>query len=171
MIGMKAEAYQKQLILYLNNKSYAQAYQFAGQYVKEYPDDMVSHFLLAKASLWEAKYEEAALEARKAYNLATSEADMVMCAIHACIAYYRLGEYDKGYGLLKALEPVRTCEETEQLAFLFSLAMNKDSEAARHFESMVNIDSKAGMEFVKSVAEGADLNYEKLFKKTDRITR
>ncbi|NYZ73567.1 tetratricopeptide repeat protein [Candidatus Micrarchaeota archaeon] len=167
---MKPEAYQKQLIIYLNNKSYGQAYDLARQYLAEYPDDMVAHFLLAKSALWAEKYEEAALEARKAFNLARNEADMVMCAVHACIAYYRLQQYGKGFELLKSLESVRTCEETEQLAFLFSLAIGNDWEARRHFDSMMNIDSDAAMGFLQEVAEGAQIDYEKLVRKTDRIT-
>ncbi len=166
---MKPEAYQKQMILYLNNKAFGQAYDFACEYVKEHPEDMVSHFLLAKAALWQDKFEEAAIEARKAFNLAKSEADMAMCAIHACIAYYRLQQFDKGFELLQALERVRTCEETEQLAFLFSLALNNEAEARRHFEAMFNIDSQAATAFLKEVAEGAQLDYNKLFKKTDRF--
>lgn len=167
---MKAEAYQKQLILYLNNRSYEQAYDMAKQYLAEYPGDMVAHFLLAKSSLWVAKYAEAAIEARKAFNLAGNEADMVMCAIHACIAYYRLQDYAKGFELLKALETVRTCEETEQLFFLFSLALGNDAEARRHFDSMMNIDSSAATGFLQEIAEGAQIDYEKLARKTDRIT-
>ncbi len=167
---MKAEAYQKQLIIYLNNKCHGQAYDLARQYLVEYPDDMVAHFLMAKSALWVAKYDEAAIEARKAFNLARNEADMVMCAVHACIAYYRLGEYGKGFELLKALESVRTCEETEQLAFLFSLALGNDGEARKHFDSMMNIDSGAAMGFLQEVAEGSQIDYEKLARKTDRIT-
>ncbi|MDD5172194.1 MAG: hypothetical protein PHF60_04125 [Candidatus ainarchaeum sp.] len=167
---MKPEAYQKQLILYLNNKCHGQAYDLAKQYINEHPDDMVAHFLLGKSALWVEKYEEAAMEARKAFNLARNEADMVMCAIHACIAYYRLQEYVKGFELLKTLERIRTCEETEQLAFLFSLAIGNDEEARRHFDSMMNIDSDAAMGFLQEVAEGAQIDYEKLFRRTDRIT-
>lgn len=167
---MRAEAYQKQLILYLNNGSGGQAYDMSQQYAQEYPNDMVSHFLLAKSALAVGKYEEAALEARKAFNLAANEADMVMCAIHASIAYYRLQQYAKGFELLKALENVRTCEETEQLFFLFSLALGNDVEARRHFDAMCSIDSAAASEFLKDLAGGAQLDFDKLTKRTDRIT-
>ncbi len=167
---MKPEAYQRQLILYLNNQSYQQAYDFGRQYASEYPDDMVAHFLVAKAALWLAKYEETVTEARKAFNLAHDEADMVMCAIHACIAYYRLRDYAKGFELLQALDRIRTCEETEQLAFLFSLALGNDAEARKHFNAMMTIDSDAAMAFLQEIAEGANIDYDKLFRKTDRIT-
>lgn len=166
---MKAEAYQRQLVLYLNNQSYEQAYEFARQYAGEYPDDMISHFLWAKSSLWLGKYDETVIEARKAFNLARDEADMAMCAIHACIAYYRLGEYAKGFELLQAMDRIRTCEETEQLSFLFSLALGNDVEARKHFEAMMNIDSAAAMAFLQEISEGAQFDYNRMFRKTDRF--
>lgn len=168
---MKQGAYQKQIILYIANKSYVQAYDFSKEYIKEYPEDMVAHFLLAKSALWSDKHEEAAIEARKAFNLAKNEADMIMCVIHACIAYYKLGQYAKGFELLKATESIRTCEETEQLFFLFSLALNNDVEARRHFDSMFSIDNTAAMEFLRSLAEGATIDYDKIVRKTDASLR
>lgn len=167
---MKQGAYQKQLILYLKNKSYQQAYDFSKKYVQEYPDDMISHFLLAKSALWVEQYSEAALEARKAYNLAKNEADLVMCGIHACIAYYRLREFDKGFELLKAMERIRICEESEQLFFLFSLAMGNDAEARKHFNEMFRIDNDAAKDFLTNLAEDAKIDYDKISRKTDRIT-
>lgn len=167
---MKQAAYQKQLILYMQNECMGQAYDFAKQYMAEYPADMVAHFLMAKAALGTNRFDEAAMEARKAFNLAKDEADMVMCAIHACIAYYKLGEYAKGFELLKATERIRVVEETEQLFFLFSLAVNDDKEAEKHFNTMFAIDEKAAREFVSSVAEGLPLDFEPIVKKTDRIT-
>ena len=66
---MKQAAYQRQLILYLQNQSNSQAYDFAKQYVAEFPDDMIAHFLLAKAALASGNFEEATHAARKAFNL------------------------------------------------------------------------------------------------------
>lgn len=167
---MKQVAYQKQLIIYLQNKCNSQAYEFAKQYVSEYPDDMVAHFLFAKSALASGNFEEATIEARKAFNLAKNEADMIMCVIHACVAYYKLGEYAKGFDLLKATERIRSCEETEQLFFLFSLSVNDDKEAERHFNNMFTINNIEAKEFVTTIAEGTNIDFEKLFKNTDRIT-
>lgn len=167
---MKDVAYQKQIVLYINNKSCSQAYEMSMEYLKEYPDDMVAHFLCAKSALLISKDAEAALEARKAFNLAKNEADMLMCVIHACVAYFKLGEYAKGFELLKATESIRTCEESEQLFFLFSLATNNDAEAGRHFNAMISIDSDAAHGFLKALAEGAQVDFERIFRKTDRIT-
>ncbi|MFH1520082.1 MAG: hypothetical protein ABID61_00385 [Candidatus Micrarchaeota archaeon] len=169
-ITVKQVAYQKQLILYLQNNCNEQAYDFAKQYVNEYPEDMVAHFLLAKSAIASENFGEATIEARRAYNLAKNEADMIMCVIHACVAYYKLGEYTKGFELLKATEHIRSCEETEQLFFLFSLSVNDDKEAEKHFTNMFAINNIAAKEFVETIAEGVDLDFEKLFKNTDRIT-
>ncbi|VVC02779.1 Uncharacterised protein [Candidatus Bilamarchaeum dharawalense] len=167
---MKQVAYQKQLVCYLQSQSNEQAYTFAKQYVNEYPDDMIAHFLLAKSALAFGNFAEATIEARKAFNLSKNEADMIMCVIHACVAYYKLGEYAKGFELLKSTENIRTCEETEQLFFLFSLLVDNDREAERHFNSMFATDNIAAKEFVTSVAEGGAIDFEKIFKKVDRIS-
>ena len=168
---MKQVAYQTQLILYLQNQSNSQAYEFAKQYVVEYPEDMVAHFLLAKSAIASEHFEDATIEARKAFNLAKNEADMIMCVIHACVAYYKLGEYTKGLDLLKASEHIRTCEETEQLFFLFSLLVNDDREAERHFTAMIATDEGAAKEFLTNIAEGMHVDFEKIFNKVDRITQ
>src|SRR5271157_1366042 len=126
MAWMKEGAFQKQIVLYLNNRCYRQAYDFSMEYLDAYPEDMTAHFLSAKAAFWVGKYDVAAIEARKAYNLAKNESDMLMCAIHACVAYYKLGEYQKGYDLVKATEKFPPCEEMEQVSFLFCLAMDQD---------------------------------------------
>jgi hypothetical protein len=93
-----------------------------------------------------------------------------MCVIHACIAYYRLKEYQKGFELLQSTENIRTCEETEQLFFLFSLATDNDKEARRHFDEMFRIDDSAAKEFLSAVAEGVQIDYGKLAGKTDRFS-
>jgi len=166
---MKQGAYQRQLILYLKNKSYQQAYEFAKQYVAEYPEDMIAHFLLAKSSVWAGNFEEAAHEARIAYNMADSPEDMMMCGIHACVAYYKLKEFAKGFELLRAMERIRICEESEQLFFLFSLALDNAAETSRHFKEMFRINNDAATVFLRNLAGDASIDYEKLFQNTDRI--
>ena len=107
MAWLKESAYQKQIIIYLNNRAFGQAYDFSKEYLNAYPDDMAAHFLAAKSCLKSEKFEEAATEARKAFNLAKDEGDMIMCAIHGAVAYYRLGQYQKGYDLLKATKGLK----------------------------------------------------------------
>ncbi len=166
---MKQGAYQRQLILYLKNKSYQQAYQFSKQYVSEYPKDMIAHFLLAKSSIWVKNFEEAAHEARLAYNLAESPEDMLMCGIHACVAYYKLKEFTKGFELLQAMERIRVCEESEQLFFLFSLALDNAAETSRHFKEMFRINNDAATVFLKNLAGDASIDYGVLFQNIDKF--
>jgi tetratricopeptide (TPR) repeat protein len=171
MAWLKESAYQKQIIIYLNNRAFGQAYDFSREYLTAYPNDMAAHFLAAKSSLKAGKLEEAALEARKAFNLAKAESDMLMCAIHGAVAYFRLGDYRKGYELLKATDGSAPCQEVEQLAFLFCLALDMDCEGATHFKNMFAIDKDCAGKFVTAVAEGVPIDYDKILKKADKFDR
>jgi tetratricopeptide (TPR) repeat protein len=164
MAWLKEGAYQKQIILYLNNRAFRQAFDFSAEYANAYPQDMVAHFLLAKSAIKIERYGDAAEEARKAYNLAKDESDMTMCAIHACVAYYRLGEYQKGFELLKTTEFFEPCQELEELCFLFCLALDRDIEATKHFKRMFDLNQEAANRFVMSVAEGVPIDYDKILK-------
>jgi tetratricopeptide (TPR) repeat protein len=169
MAWLKECAYQKQIIIYLNNRAFGQAYDFSREYLNAYPNDMAAHFLAAKSCLKSEKFEEAATEARKAFNLAKAEGDMIMCAIHGAVAYYRLGQYRKGYELIKAAEGSGPCQEIEQLAFLCCLALDLDSEGSVHFRNMFAIDKEAAGKFVTAVAEGIPIDYDRILKRADKF--
>lgn len=169
MAWLKEGAYQKQIIIYLNNLAFGQAFDFAAEYANAYPNDMVAHFLLAKTAIKVGKFQDAAIEAHKAFNLAQEEADMMMCAIHACVAYYRLGEFDKGLELVKATELIEPCQEMEEVAFLLCLARDKDIDATKHFKRMFALDEDKASRFVMSVAEGVPIDYDKILKVTDKF--
>ncbi len=171
MAWLKESAYQKQIIIYLNNRAFGQAYDFSKEYLTAYPNDMAAHFLAAKSCLKSEKFDEAAAEARKAFNLAKDEADMIMCAIHGAVAYYRLGQYQKGYDLLKATKGFAPCQEIEQLSFLCCLALDMDCEGATHFKNMFDIDREAAGKFVTTVAEGVPIDYDKILKKADKFNQ
>jgi hypothetical protein len=92
-----------------------------------------------------------------------------MCAIHACVAYYKLGQFQKGYELLKATEGFEPRQELEQLCFLFCLALNYDGEAGTHFKRLFELDKDSASRFVMSVAEGVPIDYERILKKADKF--
>jgi hypothetical protein len=169
MAWMKENAYQKQIILYLGNRCFRQAYDFSMEYVSAYSEDMVAHFLAAKSALKIERYEDAAIEARKAFNLAKDDADLLMCAIHAGVAYYRLGEFRKGYELLGLMADRKPCQELEQIMFLFCTALSLDIEAASHFNAMFRMDGSAADRFVTAVAEGVPIDYDRILKGVDRF--
>ncbi len=169
MAWMKDVAYQKQIIIYLNNRAYQQACDFAKEYVTAYPDDMAAHFLAAKAALRCDRFTDAATEARIAFNLARTEEDMTMCAVHAAVAYYRLGEYRKGYEILKSTANFKPCQEIEQIAFLICLALDMDCEGAVHFRRMFEIDKPAADRFIMAVADGVPIDYDRILKAADRF--
>jgi tetratricopeptide (TPR) repeat protein len=167
MAWLKEGAYQKQIILYLNNMAFRQAFDFSQEYAAAFPNDMVAHFLLSKSAIKVERYSDAAASARKAFNLASEENDLMMCAIHACVAYYRLGEFQKGMELIQAVECCPPCQEMEELGFLFCLAMDKDIEATKHFKKMFALDAESANRFVMSVAEGMPIDYNRILKSGD----
>jgi tetratricopeptide (TPR) repeat protein len=169
MAWMKETAYQKQIIIYLNNRAYQQACDFSKEYVTAYPNDMSAHFLAAKAGLKCERFEEAASEARLAFNLAKTEEDMTMCAVHAAVAYYRLGQYRKGYEIIRATDGFKACQEIEELAFLLCLALDLDCEGAVHFRNMFTIDKPSADRFIMALADGVPIDYERILKAADRF--
>ena len=140
---MKKEAYTKQIVLYLENNKNRAAYDLALEFLKEHPNEMLSHFLIAEFYLSFNKYNDAALEARKAFNLAKTQDDLLPCAILAAAAYYQIGEYKKGYQFLSELEKWWKKEEIEKLLFVFSVAMKDENQAAKHLESLYSVNQKA----------------------------
>jgi tetratricopeptide (TPR) repeat protein len=145
----KKETYIKQIALYLSNASYSQAYELSKSFVAKFPDELISHFLLAKSAYWSGDYAEAKLEARKSFNIAKSPEDLLTCAVIASAAYYRLGEYSKGLEMLKAVEGMKRTAELEQLLFIFSVAVENEDEAMKHIRELQRLDKKIALEFIK----------------------
>lgn len=148
MEGLGRNAYIKQGALYIKNKDYQRAYEFCREFVQNFPDDMISHFMLSKAAFWAGKYEEAAAEGRKAFNMSKAEEDLAACAIITATAHYELKQYDKGYELLKTVEKTKTSEEIEKLLFIFSVAMDNEEEALKHVEYLMRLNKQAAEELI-----------------------
>lgn len=148
----KKESFVKQIVLYINKNECQMAYELALEFTRRFPSEMISHYLLAKASFWLGKYAEAAEEATKAFNLA-SGADLVPCAIMAASAYYQLGQYDKGY---KMLDYVKTegNEDFEKLKFAFAVSMQKENEASSIFEALLRINKNEAEKLLKRLLLG-----------------
>lgn len=143
--------YIKQSVAYFNNHDYASAYALGREFAAKFPDEMIAHFLLAKAAFWTGNYQESALAARKAFNMAKTPGDMLPCAILASTAYHEMGEYAKGYEILKAMERVQSSEELEQMLFIFSLAVKDEKEAMKHMDELRRLNKKAADDFMERV--------------------
>ncbi len=148
--------FSKQIIIFIQNSKFNDAFTLAQQFVQRFPDEMMSHFLLAKSAFWINEFDITKSEARKAFNLAKLPDDMLPCAILAATAYHQLKEYEKGFDLLKQMEAIKTDEELEKLLFLFSLALKDQTEAMKHIDLLFKINSKAAEDLIVRYLESID---------------
>ncbi len=139
MVELSKRGYTKQAIIHIRNKDFESAYRLTKEFVERYDKEMIAHFLLAKSAFWLDRFDEAAGEARKAFNLAKKE-DMATCAILAGTAYFELKEYRKGLELLKEVEGMGKTEGLEELLFLFSMAAEDPEGAAKHLGDLYDLN-------------------------------
>jgi hypothetical protein len=150
----KPKAFLIQIALYLRNNDAESAYALSREFVGKFPAEMSAHYLLAFSALGSKRYEEAKTEGRKAFNMASSDEDMLTCALVASMAYYELKDYAKGYELLVVMEKRAKTAELEKLMVLFSLAANSPEEAFRHEEELFRLNSKAAIELLAKITGG-----------------
>lgn len=144
----KKDSFVKQIAIYMGKNESQKAFDLAKEFAGLFPKEMVAHYLLAKSALALGRLEDAAAGARKAFNLAASQDDMVACAVLAGTAYYELKEYQKGFDMLKAMEEIKHTEELERLLFIFSLALNNQKEAMKHIDYLYLLNKKTAEELM-----------------------
>ncbi len=144
----KKSAFIKQIAFYLNNEDYIQAYDLSKAFASAFDSEVISHYFLAKAAFWTEHFEEAKLESRKAFNMSTDAGDMTACAVLAGAVYYRLGEFHKGYEILKIARKAKDNEEIEQLMFLFALALNDADLAMSHMMELHKMNKGVAEDFM-----------------------
>ncbi len=132
-----------QIDLYLRNRESQKAYDLARDFVSRFPDEMVSHFLLARSAFELAKYDEAVNEGSRAFNKAASDNDMLSCAILVGSSYYMCGRFEEGLKLLRFMEKRKTSENLETMLFILSLAARNGREAADHLNDLYRINRGA----------------------------
>ncbi len=142
MAGLGKNAYMKQMAIFIKNKDYQRAYDFGKEFTEAFPDDMMAHFLLAKAAFSLQRYDDSKEEGRKAFNLAKSNDDMVTCAVLTSAAYFELHEYQKGLEFLKKMEKLKKTEDMEELLFVFSLALEDEKGAVKHVERLYELNQE-----------------------------
>lgn len=148
MMELKPNSYIVQISLYLKNRDPRKAYQLSKEFASAFPGEMASHYLLALASLKLDGFEEAKIEGRKAFNVAQTPEDMLTCAFVIALAYYALKEYDKGYEVLLYMEKKLPTPELEKLLIMFSLAMSRPDDAAKHEENLFRLNAKAARDLL-----------------------
>ena len=144
---LSKKGYVSQTLTYIKNKDYEQAYKFTKEMVEKFPDDLVSHYLLSVSCFWSKKYDEAALEGRRAFNKASGE-EILPCAVITASAYYELEQFDKGLEILEYAEKTKKSENLEKLLFIFSMAKNNAQKAAEHLNELYKLNHESAEEMI-----------------------
>jgi len=150
----KKDAFIRQLAIYLRDDDYAKTYELAKAFVKKFPEEMVAHFLLARAAFGVLKYVEAKTEARKAFNMSDRYDDMLATALLASTAHLELKEYTAGYGLLVVMEKLGDSAELQTAMVVFSLAQRNTRDLISHLDRLYKLNKKLGLELAMRIVKG-----------------
>ncbi len=153
MVGLKPQAYAKQIAIYLQKKAIPEAYELAEKYAKTYPKDGTAHYLLAMCAYEMKDYRESAQAGRKAFNFAQIKEDMVAGALIAACGYYRTEEYEKGCKLLQKMEEIKDSPEVEEMLVCFSIAMRDEKAILAHVKKLLDLNKKAGERMLLKILE------------------
>lgn len=150
-MAFSKNAYISQIIAYIKNGMDKEAFNFAREFASNYPKEVISNYLLSQTSYTLGKYQESADSARKAFNLSVNREDIRLNAIRTCLAYFQLREYQKGLSMIEQLGGVIEDEKLEQLAFLFSAAMQNTEKSNIHFQKLFLMDARRAEKFLASL--------------------
>lgn len=145
----KKEAFIKQITIYINSKDYQKAYELSKGLAGLFPNEMISHFLLAKSSFWLGKYEETVSEGKRAFHL-SKLLDMVPCAVILASGYYQLKKYQEGYKFLNALD-IKNDVDLQRLKFLFAVAVGDEKAARDRVEELFGLNKKIASDFIEKI--------------------
>jgi tetratricopeptide (TPR) repeat protein len=151
----KKEAFIKQLAIYIRDDDYQKAHELGLAFVARFPGEMASHFLLARAAFALAKYEEAKLEARKAFNMAQNDKDLLAAALLAATAHFQLGQYAEGYELLRRMEGRGGGADYESAMVVFSLALRDKEGVVSHLEKLHRLNERLALELAARIISKA----------------
>jgi tetratricopeptide (TPR) repeat protein len=140
----KKEAFVKQLVIYMKDSEVQKAYLLAQEFVKKFPGEMVSHFLLGRAAFAVRKFEEAKLEARKAFGMSKTDEDMVASALLVSTAHLELKEYAQGYEILRRVEDKSQGSDVQTAMVVFSVALKDEKEVMNHLNKLYKVNERLG---------------------------
>ncbi len=143
----KPEAYQKQIIIYINEKDYQKAYELSKEFAERFKADLIPHFLLAKSAFWMKNYGEATIAARKAFNMAHNKDDIIMCAIILSTAYYLNGDNKNCREVLQAIKEDHNVD-VQKLMLTYALVANDPNAAAKHIDRLYKINRRLAEDFM-----------------------
>ena len=142
----KKASFTKQIALYLKNGNYDAALPLAKQFLEKFPEEMVAHFLLAKAAFWKKEYELSLKESLQALRMCGVE-DSSPAAVLAASSHYMLGRYAEGHKFLSQMTEPKT-EELERMKIIFAAVVGDEAGAERHAEELFKINKKAAEELL-----------------------
>ncbi len=145
----KKEAFIKQIGLYMENQDYESAYNLGVEFSNKFKDELTAYFLMAKAAFRMKKFADAAKAARTAFNLATTNKDMLTCAILLSASYYMQGDKINAYKILNQVLGKEQNNDAERFMFIYSLGIQNNDEAAEHLERLYQSNKLAAREFMK----------------------
>ena len=149
-----ARSYVKQISLYFKNQDYEKAYSMSKEFASAFKDDLSAHTLLALSAYQAKKLDEAKKQGRIAFNMAHNTDDLLACALITALAYYDLGEYEKGYEILLTMEKKKKTDGLESLLVMFALALNSPDDAFKHYGELHKLNKEAAEGLLFRMVEG-----------------
>ncbi|HLD60066.1 MAG TPA: hypothetical protein VI912_03670 [Candidatus Bilamarchaeaceae archaeon] len=148
MVFTKKEAYIKQILIYINQHKFVDSSSLANEFTQIFPNELVSHFFLAKSLFYLKNYEEAMISARKAFNMSRQN-DVITTGVLLGSILYLQNDLAEGYKLLESIEKqVGNAKELQELMAVFALALNNPERAAEHMSKLLDLNKNYGDGFI-----------------------
>ena len=151
-IFTKVESFVKQISIFLKKEEYQKAHSLSEEMTQAFPKELLSHFLLAKSAFGMGDYEEAVLEARKAFNISTQRADMAASALLISTGLFMLGKYDEGYQMLEPYGDIKN-ESVQEMLLIFSAVLGKEGEAGKYARKLMKLNAKMAEDLIVKFLE------------------
>ncbi len=148
----KPEAYIRQIVAYLTNKNFKEAYKLSKEFLSTSKETMISHYFVARSAFKLKKYDEAKKEARIAFNLSKGKRDMIVCANLFASICYKSREYQEGVDFLSKMANYKNTE-IQALLFLFSIKLKDKESAVEYMENLYSLDKKRAHDLVLRLFE------------------
>lgn len=144
----KKDPFIKQIALYVQNQEFERAYELSRDFTVKFPNELTSHFLLAKTAFRLKKFADAIAAGRKAFNLASTKEDMLASAVVLSSSYFMSGARVEAYKVLRSIDGEGNTD-AERLMFIYALSVQNAAEATEHLDRLYKINRRAAEEFMK----------------------
>ena len=153
--------YVKQISFYFQQENYEAACKLAHECAAKFPNNMVSHYLLAKSCFWRSDFQGSEKAALKAFNLSLGEDEMAVTGVLLACSYYHMREYEKGMHLLNLLKTkLHANDNIAKLKFVFALARHDEAAAVKHLDELYAMNKKEASRLMFKFLGGASLSPE-----------